>query len=204
MMPGVSFTCQSIFCQGRCVNGIISCQLPKVNGVSFNMAWTSQNRHQARTNFREPFVINAVSAGLEDTQTSTSQFHDFSVTTCQSDKANELKISIEVSGKKTKAVFDDVFSKMVADAQPIPGFRRVKGGKTPNIPQNILLEILGYSKVYKQVITRVINSTISEYVQKEGLSVHKDLRVEQSFEELEEIFEPGDHFKFDAIIGCRD
>ena len=36
---------------------------------------------------------------------------------------------MELSGVKTRAIFDDVFSKMVADAQPIPGFRRVKGGK---------------------------------------------------------------------------
>lgn len=37
---------------------------------------------------------------------------------------------VDVFGTRTQAVFDEVFSKMVADAQPIPGFRRVKGGKT--------------------------------------------------------------------------
>ena len=40
-----------------------------------------------------------------------------------------MQASIDVSGTRTQAVFDDVFSKMVTDAQPIPGFRRVKGGK---------------------------------------------------------------------------
>lgn len=38
------------------------------------------------------------------------------------------QIRVEVSGAKTRAIFNDVFDKMVAAAQPIPGFRRVKGG----------------------------------------------------------------------------
>ncbi|KAL6293988.1 hypothetical protein ACE6H2_002130 [Prunus campanulata] len=68
------------------------------------------------------------------------------------------------------------------------------------IPRDILLEVLGPSKVYKQVIKKVINSAIAEYVEKEGLNVRKDLRVEQSFEDLEVAFEPGEDFSFDAII----
>lgn len=38
----------------------------------------------------------------------------------------------------------------------------------------------------------------------EGLTVSKDLLVEQSFEDLEEIFEPGDEFRFDAIVQFID
>lgn len=34
------------------------------------------------------------------------------------------------------------------------------------IPRDILLEILGPSKVYKHVIKKVINSTIAAYVEK--------------------------------------
>uniref|UniRef100_A0A6N2M4U2 peptidylprolyl isomerase n=1 Tax=Salix viminalis TaxID=40686 RepID=A0A6N2M4U2_SALVM len=73
-------------------------------------------------------------------------------------------------------------------------------GKTPDIPRDILLEVLGPSKVYKEVIKKVINSTVSEYVDKEGLKVIKDLRVEQSFEDLEDAFEPDEKFSFDAVI----
>ncbi|XP_039000340.1 uncharacterized protein LOC120126126 [Hibiscus syriacus] len=112
----------------------------------------------------------------------------------------ELKIRVEVSGAKTRAIFNDVFDKMVADAQPIPGFRRVKGGKTPNIPREILLEVLGSSNVYRQVITKVINSAVAEYVEKKSLSVGKDLRVEESIEDLEEMFEPDEIFRFGAVI----
>uniref|UniRef100_A0A6N2MKE9 Trigger factor ribosome-binding bacterial domain-containing protein n=1 Tax=Salix viminalis TaxID=40686 RepID=A0A6N2MKE9_SALVM len=68
------------------------------------------------------------------------------------------------------------------------------------IPRDILLEVLGPSKVYKEVIKKVINSTVSEYVDKEGLKVIKDLRVEQSFEDLEDAFEPDEKFSFDAVI----
>ncbi|KAK9929303.1 hypothetical protein M0R45_026406 [Rubus argutus] len=68
------------------------------------------------------------------------------------------------------------------------------------IHRDVLVEVLGLSKVYKQVIKKVINSTIAEYVEKAGLEVGKDLRVEQSFEDLEASFEPGEKLSFDAVI----
>ena len=37
----------------------------------------------------------------------------------------------------------------------------------------------------------------------EGLEVRKDLRVEQSFEDLEDAFEAGENFRFDAVIYLR-
>ncbi|KAH0992150.1 hypothetical protein GBA52_003633 [Prunus armeniaca] len=147
-------------------------------------------------------AICAVLSGTEDIGVSSSQFEDvpITVTTSGASVAGELKLNVEVSGAKTRAIFDEVFDKMVTAAQPIPGFRRVKGGKILKIPRDILLEVLGPSKVYKQVIKKVINSAIAEYVEKEGLKVRKDLRVEQSFEDLEVAFEPGEDFSFDAVI----
>ncbi|KAI8567066.1 hypothetical protein RHMOL_Rhmol02G0092300 [Rhododendron molle] len=154
------------------------------------------------------FAVSAVAAfaktSVEDIEGSSSPSQDFSVTASGTSEANELRLSVEVSGAKTEAIFDDVLSKMAVAAQPIPGFRRVKGGKTPNIPQDVLLQILGPSEVYKQVIKKVINSTIAEYVEKEGLTVSTDLRVEQSFEDLEAKFEPGGKFSFDAVVQLRE
>uniref|UniRef100_A0A0D3C361 peptidylprolyl isomerase n=1 Tax=Brassica oleracea var. oleracea TaxID=109376 RepID=A0A0D3C361_BRAOL len=77
-------------------------------------------------------------------------------------------------------------------------------GKTPNIPREILLEILGYSKVYRQVIKKLINSAIEDYVKQEDLKVGKELSVEQSYEDLEETFEPGESFSFDATIKLQE
>jgi len=34
------------------------------------------------------------------------------------------------------------------------------------IPKDILLEVLGPSKVFKEVIKKIINSTMAEYVEK--------------------------------------
>ncbi|KAK2642612.1 hypothetical protein Ddye_024375 [Dipteronia dyeriana] len=153
-----------------------------------------------RRSHKYPTAAVAVLSAVEDVGVSSSQFEDFLVTTTGTSDARELKASVEVSSAKTRAIFDDVFDKMVAAAQPIPGFRRVKGGKTPNIPRDILLEVLGPSKVYKEVISEIINSTIAEYVEKEDLKVSTDLRVEQSFEELENMFEPDEKFSFDAVI----
>ncbi|KAJ0034103.1 hypothetical protein Pint_26063 [Pistacia integerrima] len=149
--------------------------------------------------------VFAVLSGVEDVGVSSSQFDDFLVTTSKTNEAKKLKISIEISGTKTRAIFDDVFDKMVAAAQPIPGFRRVKGDfmlvyYVKQIPRDILLEVLGPSKVYKEVIKKLINSTVAEYVEKEGLNVSTDLRVEQSFEDLEDLFEPDEKFSFDAVI----
>lgn len=182
---------------------VLPCQFSKEECFFSSMRWKGRPVHE-RTRIKQLRVIRVISSGLEDSQASSSHFEEFSVMLCKTDKANELKISMVVEGIRTQAIFDDVFSSMVVDAQPIPGFRRVKGGKTPNIPKNILLEILGPSKVYKEVIKRIISSTISDYVQKEGLSVGKDLQVEQSFEDLEATFEPGDQFKFEATLQCQD
>ncbi|CAA7037884.1 unnamed protein product [Microthlaspi erraticum] len=175
----------------------------------------------------------AVCAAPSDVETS-SKDESVLVTTVETVNNNEVKVHVQVSGEKTQTVFNNVFEKMVAAAQPIPGFRRVKGvnmivislsdslmpflccfsfhllinlgtpGKTPDIPKDILLEILGYSKVYRQVIKRLINSAIEDYVKQEDLKVGKELTVEQSYEDLEETFEPGESFSFDAIIKLQE
>ncbi|CAN1187252.1 Trigger factor [Linum perenne] len=136
----------------------------------------------------------------EDVGLSSAQFPDFQVVSSSTKDSTVLKLSVEVSGTKTKAIFDDVFERMVEAAQPIPGFRRVKGGKTPNIPKDILMEILGASRVYKQVIEKVINCSVAEYVEKQGLKVSKDVKVEQCFEALEDAFNPGEKFNFEALL----
>ncbi|VVB01927.1 unnamed protein product [Arabis nemorensis] len=145
----------------------------------------------------------AVCAAPSDVEAS-SKDEPVLITTLETVNTNQVKVHVQVSGEKTLTEFNHVFDKMVAAAQPIPGFRRVKGGKTPDIPRDILLEILGYSKVYRQVIKKLINSTIADYVKKEDLKVGKDLTVEQSYEDLEETFEPGETFSFDAIIKLQD
>ncbi|XP_075511923.1 uncharacterized protein LOC142547486 [Primulina tabacum] len=175
----------------------IPCEWSKRRFFSRRLGYGAYQLQERTTN---KFALQAVSPVVQDNGASTRSFEDFTVTTFYTDEGYDLKITAEVSGTKTQHIFDDIFSKMVADAQPIPGFRRVKGGKTPNIPKNILLEILGPSNVYEQVIKKVINVTIAEYVAKECLTVGKDLRVVQSFEELEAQFEPGEVFTFDAVI----
>ncbi|KAL1333343.1 hypothetical protein AAHE18_11G093600 [Arachis hypogaea] len=143
----------------------------------------------------DEFIIPTMN--FTHTEITCAQFEEFSVSVGDISDSKELKISIKVSGSKTQQIFDDVFGKMVAAAQPIPGFRRVKGGE---IPKEILLEVLGPSRVYKEVIKKVINSTVAEYVEKERLMVSTNLRVEQSFEDLKSTFEEGQQFSFDAVI----
>ncbi|XP_043708352.1 uncharacterized protein LOC122657648 [Telopea speciosissima] len=121
--------------------------------------------------------FSASASAVSAENVSTAPFEDFSVTTTATSKVTELKIKVDVYGAKTQAIFDDVFSEMVSATQSIPGFQRVKGGKTPNIPNDVLLHILGHSKVYMEVIKKIINSTVADYVEKKGLKVTSDLRV---------------------------
>ncbi|CDY29651.1 hypothetical protein BRARA_D01836 [Brassica rapa] len=168
--------------------------------VTLPPTFSVQPRFCARATNKQ-FV--AVCAAPSDVETS-SKDESVLITTVDTGNSNEVKVHVEVSGEKTQTVFNTVFEKMVAAAQPIPGFRRVKGGKTPNIPREILLEILGYSKVYRQVIKKLINSSIEDYVKQEDLKVGKELSVEQSYEDLEETFEPGESFSFDATIKLQE
>lgn len=73
--------------------------------------------------------VAAVVSAAEDVEVSSSRFKDCTVMITSTNEDQELKIRVEVSGAKTRAIFEDVFKKMVTAAQPIPGFRRVKGGK---------------------------------------------------------------------------
>nr|KYP32834.1 Trigger factor [Cajanus cajan] len=183
----------------RCKQKVDEFIMPSLNCRRFGLSW--KLRHGARNILKRHFCfLNYISSCIDDAQTSSIHFEDFSVSVSDNNDARELKISVEVSGNKTQRIFDDVFKKMVAAAQPIPGFRRVKGGKTPDIPKDILLEVLGPSKVFKEVIKKIINSTVAEYVEKERLKVSKDLRVEQSFEDLEITFEEGEKFSFDVVL----
>ncbi|KAI3927295.1 hypothetical protein MKW92_032149 [Papaver armeniacum] len=179
------------------------------NHVCFRRRSASVSIHyrkqdQFRVNERSSFCAFALSSEAEEVGVSTTSLDGISVAATTTSEPLELKIRIDVTGAKTQEIFDDVFSKMVAAAQPIPGFRRVKGGKTPNIPKDILVQVLGPEKVYKNVIKRVINSSIADYVEKEGLTITKELSVEQNYEELEAKFEPGTEFSFDAFIHLQE
>lgn len=159
--------------------------------------------HHRRVCNRNLSLACAASRGLEVRHVSKSHFKDFTIS-AHPPENRDIKVRVDVSGEKTQAAFDDIFSKLVEAAQPIPGFQRAKGGKTPDIPKDILLNILGPSKVNRQSIKKIINSTMAEYTEKEGLKITKELRVHQSYEELEEKFVPGKEFSFDATIQLKE
>lgn len=109
-------------------NVLVPYEWSKRRFFSLRLGYGAYQLQERSTN---KFAVQAVSPVVPDTGVSTRSFEDFTVTTCYTDEEYDLKIRAEVSGTKTQDIFDDVFSKMVADAQPIPGFRRVKGGIPP-------------------------------------------------------------------------
>lgn len=128
-------------------------------------------------------------------------FKDFHVSVLtEEDGVIETQIRVTVSSKMTDSVFEKVLSKHIAAAQPLPGFRRLKGGKTPDVPKEVALHLIGPSKVKKAAIKKIINRAVAEYVEKENLDASKNLKVLQSYEELEAAFEPGKEFCFDAAV----
>ncbi|KAL6845960.1 hypothetical protein ACP4OV_023408 [Aristida adscensionis] len=155
-------------------------------------------------------------SSTENPAESSVSFNDFCVSVC-AEEDGVIKIRVTVSGTLTDSIFDKVFTKSVSAAQPLPGFRRKKGvvtllalpstwcylncsGKNPDIPKEVALHLIGPSKVKKETIKKIINKTVAEYVQKEGLNASKNLKVQQSYEELEAAFEPGQEFCFDAAV----
>ncbi|PNX74782.1 trigger factor-like protein [Trifolium pratense] len=81
------------------------------------------------SSLREQSKCLRTAAVLSGAETSSTRFEEFSVSTADTNDVGELKLSFEVFGNKTQRTFDYVFQKMVEAAQPIPGFRRVKGGE---------------------------------------------------------------------------
>jgi hypothetical protein len=71
------------------------------------------------------------------------------------------QVGVEVFGVRTRAIFDNVFDRMVAAAQPIRGFRRVKGGKN--------FQSCGCFTMEK-LISFIASSTVHEVAFKEYLT----------------------------------
>ena len=156
-----------------------------------------------RINYKVCRALQAVSPVqcAENPMQAPVAFKDFHVSVLtEEDGVIETQIRVTVSSKMTDSVFEKVLSKHIAAAQPLPGFRRLKGGKTPNVPKEVALHLIGPSKVKKAAIKKIINRAVAEYVEKENLDAAKNLKVLQSYEELEATFEPGKEFCFDAAV----
>ncbi|VAI19826.1 uncharacterized protein [Triticum aestivum] len=154
-----------------------------------------------RINYKVCRALQAVSPVqcAENPMQAPVAFKDFHVSVL-TEEDGVIEIRVTVSSKMTVSVFEKVLSKHIAAAQPLPGFRRLKGGKTPNVPKEVALHLIGPSKVKKAAIKKIINRAVAEYVEKENLDASKNLKVLQSYEELEATFEPGKEFCFDAAV----
>ncbi|TKW34119.1 hypothetical protein SEVIR_2G283400v4 [Setaria viridis] len=184
-----------------CVRGMrLQCQFShRLRSVASSMVLNTQPSQ--RINRKDCDLLQAASSvqRTENLTQSSVSFKDFCVSVC-TEEGGLIKIQVNVSGTMTDSIFEKVLTKKVAAAQPLPGFRQMKGGKTPDVPKEVALHLIGPSKVKKETIKKIINCTVAEYVQKEGLTASKNLKVEQSYEELEAAFEPGKEFCFDAMV----
>ncbi|KAF3789912.1 Trigger factor [Nymphaea thermarum] len=148
-------------------------------------------------------TANAVGSGLEgsiaDAKENDLILRDAKVV-LESRDDDKIHVRIDLTGESTQKVYDDVLTNLARTAPPIPGFRRMKGGKTSNVPKNFLLRILGEDRVTKFTIQEIVSAATADYVKKENLNVKNSFSTTQSAEELAASFKPGQEFGFNASI----
>ncbi|KAH7859029.1 hypothetical protein Vadar_030667 [Vaccinium darrowii] len=119
----------------------------------------------------------------------------------ESEDFDKIDLRVDLTGNETKKVFDQVLRNLARSAPPFPGLRKVKGGKTSEIPKSFLLDLFGKDSVTKFVINEIVTATMTDYVKKEKLKV-KDSKVNtvQTEEELKLSFAPGKEFGFNVTL----
>ncbi|XP_008788187.2 trigger factor-like isoform X1 [Phoenix dactylifera] len=113
---------------------------------------------------------------------------------------DKIHVRVDLTGEETQKALDDVLTNLARTAPPIPGFRKMKGGKTSNVPKSFLLQVLGRDRVTKFLIEEIVGMTIGDYVKKEKLKVKSQFKTTQTAVELESAFTPGSEFGFNATI----
>ncbi|XP_058094191.1 uncharacterized protein LOC131240137 isoform X2 [Magnolia sinica] len=152
---------------------------------------------------RLPWPTLAVGSGLEAsiTDSKANEIILRNVTVVVESRDDEkIQVRVDLTGEQTQKAFDDVLTNLARTAPPVPGFRRTKGGKTPNVPKSFLLQVLGQDRVTKFTIQEIVASTMADYVKKENLKVNKKFNTTQTEEELQSAFSPGSNFGFNATL----
>lgn len=147
--------------------------------------------------------LSAISSGLEASITDQKK-NDMSLDNVkivvESRDDDKIHVRVDMTGEETQKAFDDVLTNLARTAPPVPGFRRMKGGKTSNVPKTFLLQMLGKDRVTKFLIQEVVSITIGDFVRKEKLTVKSKFQTAQTAEELESAFSPGKEFGFNATM----
>lgn len=150
-----------------------------------------------------PWPISAVRSGLEASITDQKK-NDISLDNVklvvESRDEDKIHLRVDLTGEETQKAFDDVITNLARTAPPVPGFRRMKGGKTSNVPKSFLLQILGKDRVTKFLIQEVVSTTVGNFVKKENLTVKSQFQTTQTAGELESAFTPGKEFGFNATV----
>ncbi|KQJ91028.1 hypothetical protein BRADI_4g35170v3 [Brachypodium distachyon] len=118
----------------KCAKGLrpqlqYSHDLPSSNClVMFNKQCSKRNNHEVC------IVVQAISPVqcTENPMQAFISFEDFHVSVLtEEDGVIKTQIRVTVSSTMTDFIFQKVFAKHVAAAQPLPGFRQMKGGSKP-------------------------------------------------------------------------
>lgn len=150
--------------------------------------------------------VSAVGSGLEAAITEKKKndiSFDNAKIVVESRDDDNIQVRVDITGEETQKAYDDVLTNLARTAPPVPGFRRMKGGKTSNlknVPKRILLQMLGKDRVTKFLIQEIVSTTIGDFVEKENIKVKSQFQTIQTAEELELAFSPGKEFGFNATM----
>ena len=107
--------------------------------------------------------------------------------------ASKIELSIEIEGKSTKEKYDNKVNELKKTIN-IPGFRKGK------IPKHILIQRLGQKRVKATVLEELIQESVDKAVADESIEVLGNYKLTPEFEQLIEIYNPGEAFIFKVAI----
>ncbi|XP_026422222.1 uncharacterized protein LOC113318290 [Papaver somniferum] len=113
---------------------------------------------------------------------------------------DKIQVRVDLTGIETLKIHDVVIANLAKSAPPVPGFRKMKGGKTSNIPKSFILRALGEDRVTKFTVQEIVSATMTEFVKTENLTVNNTFKTIQSAAELKATFKPGKEFGFNATL----
>ncbi|KAI3988129.1 hypothetical protein MKX01_011918 [Papaver californicum] len=152
---------------------------------------------------RSSQITYAVDSGLESSITSEEDIVVHlkkAKVVVESRDDDKIQVRVDLTGIETLKVHDEVVTNLAKSAPPVPGFRKMKGGKTSNIPKSFILRALGEDRVTKFVIQEIVSATMTEFVKAENLTVNNKFKTIQSAAELKKAFTPGKEFGFNATL----
>ncbi|MEB3356385.1 MAG: trigger factor [Synechococcales bacterium] len=107
--------------------------------------------------------------------------------------ASQVGLEIEITPEMSKQAYEKALREFTRNAN-IPGFRKGK------VPRQILIQRLGSARIKAAVIEELVEDSLKKAIEQEEINAIGNFRLQSSFEELVEQFQPGVALTFSATV----